>query len=217
MDNNRMSSGAAATAALPVAPRHAGQKVVVWFLVIIAVVMVVGTLARMAVRQPPRSLPVLATVPNMTLTDTSGNTLQIRALQGKVLILDLQEAGCKGLCEERNRQMQEIQYYNESVGERITQVTIKEGPFPVDILAEQAENIRAKRTWRWFVVDPEVFAELSKAVRPDRAASDLALVDGNLQVRRRILTTRKEERRELMLDSRALLLEIAQARSAAAQ
>lgn len=195
-------------------PRYSGRRVVVTLMILIALTLLFATLLRFAVRREEKSLPALATLPNINLKDSNGNTLQLRALQGKILFFDLHETDCKGPCEERNRQMAEIQYYNETVSDRIQQVTIQSGPFPLDLLKDQAEAHHARQSWHWFVVEPEEFEQLRKAVRPDPKASDLAIVDGNLQVRRRYLTSNKEDRRELMLDSRALMMELNRQRRA---
>ncbi|MFM7201861.1 MAG: hypothetical protein ACKO6N_13845 [Myxococcota bacterium] len=200
-----MSANAPAES-LKVAPRYTGRQVVGWLLAAIVLTLVIGFNVRQAVRVEPKPMPVLATVPNVTLTEANGSSLQLRAFQGKTLFIDLQPLGCAIPCEERNLQMQEIQYWNEAVADKVLHVTIIEGPVPTEKLKELAKKYRSKRNWRWFTIDSTEFSSLKNVLQPD-ATSDLYLVDGQFQLRRRILTTKKDDRRELMLDSRAILLE----------
>lgn len=200
-----MSSEASASA-LQVAPRITGRRVVGWLLAVILLTLIIGFNVRRAVRVEPKPLPVLATVPNVTLTEANGNSLQLRAFQGKTMFVDIQPLGCGIPCEERNLQMQEIQRWNEAVADKVVHLTIIEGPIATEKLKELAKKYRAKRNWRWFSIDSVEFASLKSVLQPD-TSSDLYLIDGQLELRRRIYTVRKEERRELMLDSRGVLLE----------
>lgn len=203
--SNSPSQSAASTGP---AARLPGKQVVITLIALVLLTLLSASIMRAVMRREEKTLPVLATLPNINLTDGKGNTLQLRALQGKVLFIDLHEPDCKGPCEERNRQMAEIQYYNETVSDRVQQVTIQSGPFSLDLLKDQADAHRARLSWHWFVASPSDYEQLAKAVRPNPKGSDLALIDGNLQVRRRYLTTNKDDRREMMLDSRQLMMEL---------
>jgi cytochrome oxidase Cu insertion factor (SCO1/SenC/PrrC family) len=200
--------------ALQPVKRYQGRKVVLVLGILVALFATLLVSIKRSIQAPPRSLPVLATALDAPLTALDGTSTTLAALQGRVLVLDLQPADCGEPCDERNRQMAEIQRYSEAVAKDVYLVTIVSEPATAAHLTQVASQVKAAPGWRWFIVDPAQFAALKQMLLPD-ASGDLALIDRDGRLRRRYLTTNPPDRRELMLDMRGLVLEQRAASSSA--
>jgi protein SCO1/2 len=74
-------------------------------LILIAVLAVVMWLATRTLQRPESPLPVLAQVPDFSLTDASGETVSLADLRGKPWVADLIFTSCAGICPRMTQEM----------------------------------------------------------------------------------------------------------------
>lgn len=185
--------------------RVSGKKLVLFLLISVVTLIVGMTSARLLVQQPLKPLPRLgASLPTVILESPTGQTRPSTDFSGKVILLDLQPQGCTTPCEQRNRLMNQFSHMNEPVGASLLQLTLREKPYPADLLKSRSQT--ARPPWYWYLVDTEALQALN-ALRASPEDQSFILLDRKGEVRGRYPINDHEKHKEMMLDIRSLVTE----------
>lgn len=182
-----------------------GKMVVIGLLASMVLLIVGMTSARIFIQRPLQPLPDLGQrTPELILESPTGQTRPLSDFSGKILLLDIQPNGCMGPCEIRNRLMNSFSHMNEPVGASLVQLTLREKPYPHDLLKSRSQT--ARPPWYWYLVEPtDMQALLALKSSPD--AQEFLLLDRSGALRGRYPVRSGEKQQELMLDIRSLVVE----------
>ena len=114
-------------------------------------------------RQAEEPLPVLATVPDFTLTEASGRTVTLQDLAGKPWVADLVFTSCGGICPLMTAAMSQLEQSTEGLPEvRFVSISVDPERDTPEVLTEYAERHRADRSrWLFLTGAPDAIRTLA--------------------------------------------------------
>ncbi len=124
-----------------------------WGLLAATLLIVLGVSARNWFRPKVEPLPMLATVPEFSFTESSGEPFGLQQLRGYIWLADFIFTNCAGTCPIMTTQMTELQsaFAEEKLEVRLVSFTVDPERDTPEVLSRFAEGYGAARD-RWFFI-----------------------------------------------------------------
>lgn len=124
-----------------------------WGMLLAALVIVFGISTRNWLRPQTEPLPVLATVPDFSFIERSGEPFGLQQLRGHIWLADFIFTNCAGTCPIMTTQMTELQsaFAKERLEVRLVSFTVDPERDTPEVLRRFAEGYGAEKE-RWFFI-----------------------------------------------------------------
>ncbi|MEK7728490.1 MAG: SCO family protein, partial [candidate division KSB1 bacterium] len=136
-----------------------------WGMLLAALVIVFGISARNWLQPKAVPLPVLATVPDFSFTERSGEPFGLQQLRGHIWLADFIFTNCAGTCPIMTTQMNELQsaFAEANLEVRLVSFTVDPERDTPEVLRRFAEGYGAERDKWFFITGPgEQMQKLAK-------------------------------------------------------
>ena len=136
-----------------------------WGMLLAALVIVFGISARNWLRPKAEPLPFLATVPNFSFTESSGEPFGLEQLRGQIWLADFIFTNCAGTCPIMTTQMTALQsaFAKNELDVRLVSFTVDPERDTPEVLRRFAEGYGAARDKWFFITGPgEQMQKLAK-------------------------------------------------------
>lgn len=124
-----------------------------WGLLVTTLIVVLGISARQWLQPKTEPLPVLATVPDFSFTERSGEPFGLEELRGHIWLADFIFTNCAGTCPIMTSQMNALQtaFAQEKLDVRLVSFTVDPERDTPEVLRRFAEGYGAEQE-RWFFI-----------------------------------------------------------------
>ena len=124
-----------------------------WGLLVTTLIVVLGISARQWLQPKTEPLPVLATVPDFSFTERSGEPFGLEELRGHLWLADFIFTSCAGTCPIMTSQMNALQtaFAQEKLDMRLVSFTVDPERDTPEVLRRFAEGYGAEQE-RWFFI-----------------------------------------------------------------
>lgn len=124
-----------------------------WGLLVTTLIVVLGISARQWLQPKTEPLPVLATVPDFSFTERSGEPFGLEELRGHIWLADFIFTNCAGTCPIMTSQMNALQtaFAQEKLDMRLVSFTVDPERDTPEVLRRFAEGYGAEQE-RWFFI-----------------------------------------------------------------
>lgn len=124
-----------------------------WGLLVTTLIVVLGISARQWLQPKTEPLPVLATVPDFSFTERSGEPFGLEELRGHIWLADFIFTSCAGTCPIMTSQMNALQtaFAQEKLDVRLVSFTVDPERDTPEVLRRFAEGYGAEQE-RWFFI-----------------------------------------------------------------
>lgn len=136
-----------------------------WGMLLAALVIVFGISARNWLRPKAEPLPILATVPDFSFTERSGEPFGLQQLRGSIWLADFIFTNCAGTCPIMTTQMNALQaaFAEKRLDVRLVSFTVDPERDTPEVLRRFAEGYGAARDKWFFITGPgEQIQKLAK-------------------------------------------------------